>query len=178
MRGEQRGLFGQDIKACYSDVSLLDALIRQTGLDHYVFGASSSYYNVIDDNSWSDATGQTNQFPLFVNLVNRSSEVLQSILVGIYIDDELVESQGGENADGSSIALGQMMGFQIDPQYLTQILDTNAILEISVQVTSLDGISHEIPGRLRIPADSGVRPGFAHDIHISGNSADGFTVMQ
>ena len=162
---EASDFFGQDIKNCYKDVSLMDELIRKTGLDHYVFGNAAAYY--------SNTISGTSSSPLFINIVNTADEKLRSISMGIYIDGELKESQSGENADNTPIGSGQMLQFIIDGEYLSRLLNENSIMELDFQVETANGFTCTIPGRLRVP----VIPGFVHDLHISGNSADGFTVQ-
>ena len=159
--------FGQDIKYCYENVSFLDELISKTGLDCYAFG-----------DSWYDTTSVPDiwekRFELMVPVVNNSDEGIKDIEYSFYVDGELVESGGGLNADESLFEPGQYMSIWLERAGITVQFVNDLEIEFSLHTT--DGEYVEIPGRIRIPS---VFNYFSlHDLHITGNSADGFRISQ
>ena len=173
--------FGQDIKNCYSDVNLLDELIRETGLDHYVLGGSSGY--VFDSNTVTDGQGRditdTNDLAA-INVVNNSDTDILAISVGVYIDGELVETESSLRDDGSFLKKGELVQFFLKPAALVAAMESDlelefkSTLELEFSIYTAEDTCYKIPEKLRFPGVTG----FFHDIHITGNAEDGFTVTQ
>ena len=165
---------GQDIKNCFSDVSLLDELIRKTGLDHYLFGGPIYGNNTVIDDLTGDADEPVTYFQPIVdclNVVNNSDADILAISVGVYIDGELVETQSSLHPDGSFLKKGALLQFILEPATLDAI---NSTLELEFSVYTTEDTCYKIPEKLRFPDISG----FFHDIHITGNAEDGFSAMQ
>lgn len=159
---------GQDIKNCYDDVSLLDLLMRKTGLNKWVFGS------VYSDNSYIPAE------PLYevtfpVSVVSNSDEAITGITVTLCINGEPVESLEAENLETSHtmIEKGDLTHIWIGTELFENAVDSN--LELYFTVHTSDGKSIDNPDGLQIPATSNTH---LHDIHLYGNQTDGFYISQ
>lgn len=160
--------FGQDIKDCYDDVSLLDMLMQKTGLNRWVFGSVYSDSSYIPDEPLYEVT-----FP--VSVVSNADEVIAGITVTLYINGEPVESLEAENLETSHamIEKGDLTHIWIGAELFEDAIDSN--LELYFTVLTSDGRSMDIPDGLQIPANSNTH---LHDIHLYGNQTDGFYVSQ
>ena len=83
-----------------------------------------------------------------------------------------METQGAENADGTLYERSTYLSFFTEQAYFTQYF---AETEVEFTVETADGKNFIIPDRMRLPSVYGV---FLNDIHIAGNSEDGFMVSQ
>ena len=159
-------------------------LLQKTGLDRYAFGSVHSQFVMVSDVTTGETAvgeGETTTAPvtrqqdlIVFHVVNNADEPIQAILAGVYIDGELVESQGGTNADNSPLEKGELLSFFLDNEYTMDKLNDQSELKLEFSVETPEGMTYEIPGQMRIPLSSGM----IHDIHITGNSRDGFKVSQ
>ena len=159
---------GQDIKNCYDDVSLLDTLMQKTGLNRWVFGSVYSDSSYITDEPLYEVT-----FP--VSVVSNADETIARITVTLYINGEPVESLEAENLETSHamIEKGDQTQIWIGTELFENAADSD--MELYFTILTSDGRSIDIPDGMKIPANSNT---ILHDIHLHGNSNDGFYVTQ
>jgi len=156
---EASEFFGQDIKNCFNDVNLLDDLIHKAGLGHYAFGYGENY---ISSQTGSSVTG-----------VNDAQDI-QGISMSVYIDGQLISTEGAVNADGTPAGIGDLFSFSIEPEAVTPHIHENCLVELEFSVETPVGKAYNIPDKMRIP----VNFFRLFDLHITGNASDGFEVAQ
>lgn len=154
-------VLGRDIKECMNNIDVLEELLKITGLDQNAFVSQYTANN--------PSMQQT-----FVTVINDTQEQVRSIVMTVSADGEIIGSQGAENADGSCMDKSALVQLTIDSADLQTARENEQDVAISFQVITQDGNTYDVPGLIRIPPVSGL----LHDIHITGNAEEGFSLEQ
>lgn len=158
---------GYDIKACYSDIVLLQELIKKTGLDDYAFMNTVETNAVMD--TWAD------EGEILINVVNNAEDDIFSMGLSYGVDGNWKGEQCSCRADNECLRRGESTTFTIYPQDLELFeWDGNTEAVFELEVSDKDDHYYKVQTSFKLPAKGAA----IYTYVLSGNALDGYTISQ
>ena len=147
---------GRDIKECASSAAELQKTMNA------LLAIQGSYYGTGEDTA------------LYLLVINRTREDIYGLELAFYLDGEIRNSCGGENADGSALGAGQMMAFDVLQSDLGWASLEGHELSFMLSVEDAGGHLHQLEQTYDLPNPC---YGLNYNCVLTGSFDEGFELI-